>query len=359
MFNERIYNFSAGPAALSRSVLIKAQKELLNYSGLGYSVMEMNHRSSHFIKILEKTKFLFREIASISNDYEIFFSHGGSTLQYSAVPLNLLQERETADYVISGNWAKKAFQEAKKFNPVQCLNSSEDKNFYELPEIPTPNPKAKYVYIVSNNTVYGTQYYKYPNFKDQYIVCDMTSDILSRGLNVKQFGLIFASTQKNLGIAGLCVIIIKKSILHSTHRIFPSLMNYSTLIENNSMLNTPPTYSIYLTQLVLEELKEKGNLDSIEIINKKKSQILYDYLDSSSLFECPIQKIDRSMMNIIFFIKDKNLEKKFLEESEKEGLTNLKGHRSVTGFRASIYNAMPVEGVQKLVEFIKNFEKKA
>ena len=357
MFEDRIYNFNAGPATLPNSMMQKAHSEFLNYHNLGYSVLEMNHRGTHFLRILEDTKSLLKELMHIPDEYEILFTHGGATFQFSAIPLNLLNENETAFYVISGHWSKKSFEEAKKFNPVSCFNP--DENFYKIPKLSQPNQNAKYVYLTSNNTIYGTQYQTYPKFENQYLVCDMTSDILSRKLDVKEFGLIFAGAQKNLGPAGVCVVILKKELLNTKKRTMPVLMDYEVLINNNSLYNTPATYSIYLIKLVLEDLKGKGGVEVIEEENKKKAKLFYDFLDKSSLFYAPVEKNSRSTMNVIFFMKNNNLESKFLEQAEKEGLHSLKGYRTLGGFRASIYNAMPLSGVEKLVSFMSWFERKS
>ena len=354
------YNFNAGPAMLPKEVMEIAQKEFTNYKNTGMSIMEMSHRGKHFEDILNSAEKNLRELLDIPETYSILFFPGGATLQFSAVPMNLLLADESADYVLTGVWAKKSFEEAKKLGyAVKCIHDAKDNLYRIVPTITdiNLNKEAKFLYITSNNTIYGSRYKEIPNIKIP-IIADMTSDILSRKIDINRFGLIFAGAQKNIGPSGLTVLIIKNEYLSKQTKPIPVLMDYTLMAKNKSLYNTPPTYSIYIANLVFEWCKQKGGISLLEKMNEEKAKLLYDYIDSSKLYEAPIEKNSRSTMNVVFLLKNTELEKKFLIESENAGLYGLAGHRDVGGFRASIYNAMPIEGIYKLIEFLKDFENK-
>jgi phosphoserine aminotransferase len=354
------YNFNAGPAMLPKEVMQIAQKEFTDYQNTGMSIMEMSHRGKHFEDILNSAEKNLRELLDIPETYSIVFFPGGATLQFSAIPMNLLLEGESADYVLTGVWAKKSFEEAKKLGyPVKCIHDAKENLYRIVPKITDANlsQDAKFLYITSNNTIYGSRYKEMPNVKIP-IIADMTSDILSRKIDINRFGLLFAGAQKNIGPSGLTVLIVKNEYLSKQTKPIPVLMDYTLMAKNKSLYNTPPTYSIYIANLVFEWCKQKGGIQVLEKINEEKANLLYDFIDSSKLYEAPIEKNSRSAMNVVFLLKKLELEKKFLEESEKAGLYGLAGHRDVGGFRASIYNAMPLEGIYKLIEFLKDFENK-
>ncbi|KEK23249.1 3-phosphoserine/phosphohydroxythreonine transaminase [Bacillus gaemokensis] len=355
---ERVYNFSAGPSILPLPVLEKVQKELLNYNGTGMSVIEMSHRSSHFQNIIEEASSLLRELMHIPENYEVLFLQGGASLQFSMVPLNLMKEHRRAGYVITGSWSKKALQEARKVGEVEVIASSEQEKFATIPHVDASliHSELDYVHITTNNTIEGTKYVELPQSENIPLVADMSSNILSEEYDVKKFGLIYAGAQKNLGPAGLTIVIIKKDLIGKADASCPSMLNYETYSKNNSLYNTPPSFSIYVTKLVLEWVKEQGGVAAIEEQNRKKAALLYHFLDESKLFTSPVNPACRSLMNIPFTTPSKELNEQFLQKAKAIGLVTLKGHRSVGGMRASIYNAMPVEGVQKLVEFMKEFE---
>ncbi len=361
MSNERVFNFSAGPAALPLPVLEKVQEELLNYKGSGMSVMEMSHRSPEFTEIIENAEANLRSILNISDDYAVLFLQGGASLQFSMVPMNLKQTERSVELIHTGSWTKKALTEHKKLTSVQVAATTEEDNFLRLPkpnEI-TLSGNASYVYMCSNNTIFGTQFKQFPETGNVPLVADMSSDILSRDFDVNQFGVIFAGAQKNLGPAGVCVVIIRKDLAERAPDQLPTYLQYRTHIDGKSLFNTPPTFTIYIMGLVLEWIEQQGGLKGLEKINEEKANILYEAIDQSSLFDAPVPKEDRSNMNVVFRanVEDENLQKEFLAEAGKRGLKNLKGHRSVGGFRASIYNAQTKEGVQTLIDFIKEFEK--
>ncbi|NLY44067.1 MAG: 3-phosphoserine/phosphohydroxythreonine transaminase [Clostridiaceae bacterium] len=355
---DRVYNFSAGPSMLPEPALRKAQQEMLCYGTSGMSVMEMSHRSGLFKEIIEETEKLLRELMDIPDNYKVLFLQGGASSQFAMVPLNLLRKSKKADYVITGLWAKKAFKEAARYGTVRVVASSEDATFNYIPELDASmfDPDADYVHITTNNTIYGTRYTTLPDTGDVPLVADMSSNILSQVYDVSKFGLIYAGAQKNMGPAGLTVVIIREDLIGHALDITPTMFDYKVHADAGSLYNTPPTYSIYMCKLVLEWLKELGGVKAIEKINIEKAQILYDFLDESSLFKGTVVKKDRSLMNIPFVCPTEELNAKFIKEAAAKGLVNLKGHRTVGGMRASIYNAMPVEGVQKLVEFMKQFE---
>ena len=353
---DRVYNFSAGPSVLPETVLKKAAAEILNYKGSGQSVMEMSHRSPVFEGIIQETEALLRELLQIPEDYTVLFLQGGASLQFSMIPLNLLPENGFADFVETGVWAKKAIEEAQKYGKANIVASSKDKNFSYIPELPPPSPGTAYFHITTNNTIYGTRFTTIPKGSSVPLVADMSSNIMSEPIDVKDFGLLYAGAQKNLAPAGVTLVIIRKNLLGKHRAMTPTMLRYDIHAENGSLYNTPPCWSIYIMKLVLEELKTLGGLPAIHAINQEKAKILYDFLDESKFYRGTAERKCRSLMNIPFVLKDENLDKSFLKEAEAAGFVNLKGHRLVGGMRASLYNAMPVAGVTKLVEFMKGFE---
>ncbi|WP_028401604.1 3-phosphoserine/phosphohydroxythreonine transaminase [Ectobacillus panaciterrae] len=355
---KRIYNFSAGPSMLPLPVLEKAQKELLDYRNTGMSVMEMSHRSGAFEEIISEAEALLRELMSIPDNYKVLFVQGGASLQFSMVPLNLFRNKK-ADYIHTGSWSKKAIAEAKKYGDVSVVASSEDKKFTYIPDVHRAllNQDADYVHITTNNTIEGTVFAELPDTGHLPLVADMSSDILSKHYDVSKAGVIYAGAQKNIGPAGLTVVIIREDLIGHADPTCPVMLDYSTHAANDSLYNTPPTYSIYMAKLVFEWLKELGGVPAIEEINRSKAKLLYDFLDESKLFASPISPESRSLMNIPFTTPSSELDAAFLKGAKERGLETLKGHRSVGGMRASIYNAMPTEGVQKLVEYMQEFER--
>jgi phosphoserine aminotransferase len=355
---ERVYNFSAGPSVLPEAVLKKAQKELLCYKDSGMSVMEMSHRSNHYQEIIDSAEKSLRDIMDIPENYKVMFLQGGASSQFAMVPLNLFNKSKSADYVNTGAWSKKAIKEAKKYGNVNVVASSEDKVFNYIPKLDESkfNKDADYFYVTSNNTIYGTRYTKLPDTKGVPIVADMSSNILSEVCDVSKYGLIFAGAQKNMGPAGVTVVIIREDLIGNAMEITPTMFDYKTHSENGSMFNTPPTYAIYVCGMVFQWIKDLGGIREMQKINEEKANILYNYLDESKMFRGTVVTEDRSLMNIPFVTGDDNLNSKFIKEAAGKGFVNLKGHRSVGGMRASIYNAMPVEGVIKLVELMKKFE---
>lgn len=357
----RVYNFSAGPACLPEAVLKKAQEELVIYGDSGMSVMEISHRSANFEDIIHRAERDLRALMNISDDYSVLFLQGGASLQFSMVPLNLMTQHKRACYVNTGMWSKKAIAEAKKIGEVIVPASSEDRTFSYIPELDADMFKgdADYVHITSNNTIYGTRYIKLPDTGGLPIVTDMSSCILSEVINVNDYGVIYAGAQKNIGPAGLTVVIIRKDLIGRAPANIPTMLDYKTHADNGSLYNTPPTYAIYIAGLVFEYLLKNGGIPAMQKLNEQKAKLLYDYLDSSSLFKPTAEKKDRSLMNIPFVTGSEELDKKFIARCKEEGIVNIKGHRSVGGMRASIYNAMPIEGVKKLIEVMKDFEKNA
>ena len=355
----RVYNFSAGPSVLPLPVLEKAQKELVCYGDAGMSVMEMSHRSSAYQTIIDECEALLRELLNISDDYKVLFLQGGASSQFAMVPLNLFNGSKKADYIQTGLWAKKAAKEAARYGEAKIIASSDDKVFNYIPKVTKDmfTPDADYVHITHNNTIYGTKFSEIPDTGDVPLVADMSSSILSQEIDVNKFGIIYAGAQKNMGPAGLTVVIIRNDLIGKAMDICPTMFNYETHSENGSMFNTPPTYAIYICKLVCEWIKENGGIAAMEKVNKEKAALLYDYLDSSAMFSATVDnKEDRSLMNIPFVTGNDDLNAKFIKEATAAGFVNLKGHRSVGGMRASIYNAMPIEGVQALVDFMKKFE---
>lgn len=352
----RIYNFSAGPSMLPESVLKKAAEEMLDYKGTGMSVMEMSHRSKIYTSIIENAESLLRKLMNIDDTFSVLFLQGGASTQFSMVPMNLFSKYKKADFINTGNWSKKAISEAKLFGAVNTIASSDDKNFTYIPKDYKISEDVDYVHITSNNTLEGTRYINYPDTGSIPLVADMSSDIMSHEIDVNKFGLIYAGAQKNLGPAGLTIVIIKKDLIGKHAGTVPTMMRYETHAKEKSLYNTPPCYSIYIAGLVFQWLDDMGGVKAMEKINNEKAALLYDFLEESKMFKNNVNKEDRSIMNIPFTAPTDELNEKFIAESEKAGLSTLRGHRLVGGMRASIYNAMPIEGVKKLVDFMKKFE---
>lgn len=351
----RVYNFSSGPAQLPYDVLVKAQAEMLNYNNTGMSVMEMSHRSAAYKEIIETAEKNLRTLYNISDDYAVLFLQGGASLQFTMVPMNL-KKTGSADFIDSGYWSQKAIKEAKKYIDVNTVCSTKEENYNSLPEFDGIDFKGDYVYMTSNNTIYGTEFKSYPKTGNIPLVADMSSDILSRKLDVNDFGIIFAGAQKNIGPSGLCVAIVRKDLIGNATENTPVMLDYKTHAESGSMYNTPPTYGIYVAGLVFEWMLSKGGVEAFEKINNEKAALVYDFIDSSDFYKNTIPAADRSLMNIVFKTGNEDLDKKFAKDAAAKGLVSLGGHRAVGGLRASIYNAMPIEGVKALVEFMKEFE---
>ncbi|GAB4166738.1 MAG: 3-phosphoserine/phosphohydroxythreonine transaminase [Rhodocyclaceae bacterium] len=356
----RVLNFAAGPAALPAQVLEQAAAEMLDWHGSGVSVMEMSHRGKEYMSIQAQAEADLRELLAIPANYKVLFLQGGATLQFAMVPLNLLRGKPRADYVHSGEWAKKAIKEAKLFCEVNVAASGEDRKFTYLPAQADwkLSPDAAYVHITANETIGGIEYQWVPQTGEVPLVADMSSNILSRPVDVARFGLIYAGAQKNIGPAGLTIVIVREDLLGQATPKTPVMLDYKTHAENGSMYNTPPTYSIYIAGLVFQWLKRQGGLAEMERRNVAKAKLLYDFLDSSGFFVSPVRREDRSRMNVPFTLKDSRLDEAFLEGAKENGMVQLKGHRSVGGMRASIYNAMPIEGVSALVGYMREFERK-
>jgi phosphoserine aminotransferase len=356
----RVFNFSAGPAMLPEAVLTHAANEMLDYGNTGTSVMEMSHRSKAFIDIHARAEADLRELLAIPKNYKVLFLQGGAAAQFGIIPMNLLNGKTSADYIYTGQWSKKAISEGKKFCKVNVAASSEDQNFSYAPVQSTwkLDPNAAYVHYTSNETIGGVEFQWIPDTGNVPLVVDASSHILSRPLEVSKFGLIYAGAQKNIGPAGLTIVIVRDDLIGHASAITPEVFNYKVQADADSMINTPPTYAIYIAGLVFAWLKQQGGLTAMEKTNIAKSSLLYDYLDQSEFYQSPVKKADRSRMNVPFRLKNEALDDAFLKEAKAAGLIELKGHRSVGGMRASIYNAMPVEGVQALVKFMRDFEKK-
>ena len=359
MGNERVYNFSAGPSMLPLEVLTRAGSEITNYQGSGMSVMEMSHRSKVYDKIFQDTKANFIRLFHVPDNYRVLFLQGGASSQFSMVPLNLIGKTGKADYAVTGNFSNIAYKEAKKYGQINLAASSEDKNHTYIPtqDQLKLDPEASYFHYCANNTIYGTEWQYVPETGDVPIVCDMSSDFLSRVVDVSKYGIIYGGAQKNLAPAGLTIAIVREDLAGHELPYTPLMMNYKTMIDKDSMYNTPPCWCIYILGLVLDWLESKGGVEGMEAIKHGKAQMLYDTIDSSRLFHCAVEKGSRSDMNVVFRTGSDELDAKFVSEATAAGFTNLKGHRSVGGMRASIYNAMPVEGVEKLCGFIKAFDK--
>ena len=355
----RVYNFSAGPSMLPESVLKRAAEEMLDYQGSGQSVMEMSHRSKVYDAIIKEAEALLREVMNIPDNYKVLFLQGGASSQFAMIPLNLMTKSGKADYVITGQWAKKAYKEGARYGEAKAVASSEDKTFSYIPKLDpsTFTPDADYFHICMNNTIYGTVYHELPDTGDVPLVADISSCILSAPIDVSKFGVLYAGAQKNMAPAGVTVVIIRDDLIGNAQEITPTMFNYKTHADADSMFNTPPCYTIYIAKLVLEWLKNDiGGLEKMKEINEKKAKLLYDFLDSSKMFQGTVVPEDRSLMNVPFVTGNDELDAKFVKAAAEAGFVNLKGHRSVGGMRASIYNAMPVEGVEKLVAFMKKFE---
>jgi phosphoserine aminotransferase len=355
---ERVYNFSAGPAVLPEEVLKIAQAEMLNFNNSGMSVMELSHRSKTYMEVIEGAEANLRKLMNIPDTYAVLFMQGGASAQFSMVPLNLMTLYKRGLYINTGVWSQKAIKEAKRYGEVSVIASSEDKNFSYIPDmrslvIPT---NADYLHITSNNTIEGTRFTTLP--KTQLpIISDMSSFILSEKINIEDYGCIYAGAQKNIGPAGVAIVIVRKDLIGKEMPITPTLYNYKACMDEDSMINTPPTYAIYMAGLVFKWLLEKGGVSAMQKTNEAKAALLYDYLEKSTLFKCPVVKSDRSVMNVPFASPTEELDEKFIKQATAKGLTNLKGHRLVGGMRASIYNAMSTEGVKALVDFMATFEK--
>ncbi len=356
---DRVYNFSAGPSMLPLEALERAGKEITNYQGSGMSVMEMSHRSKVFQKIFDDTQAKFRRALKVPEGYKVLFLQGGASTQFSAVPLNLIGRTGKADYAVTGNFAKLAWKEAQKYGEISVAATSEDQNHTYIPaqDQLKLDPRASYFYYCANNTIYGTEWQYVPETGEVPLVCDMSSNILSRPVDVSKYGLIFAGAQKNMAPAGLTVVIVREDLAGHELPYTPLMLGYKTMIDKDSMYNTPPCWCIYMLGLTLDWLESQGGVEGMEKIKHGKAKLLYDVLDDSRLFTCAAQPGSRSDMNVTFRSVSEELDAKFVAEATAAGFTNLKGHRNVGGMRASIYNAMPVEGVEKLAEFIKKFDK--
>ncbi len=355
----RVYNFSAGPAVLPEEVLQEAAAEMMDYKGCGMSVMEMSHRSKEFDTIIKEAEQDLRDLMNIPDNYKVLFLQGGASQQFSAIPMNLMKNG-VADYIVTGQWAKKAYQEACRYGKAVKVASSEDKTFSYIPDcsdLPI-DEDADYVYICENNTIYGTKFKKLPNTKGKPLVADVSSCFLSEPVDVTKYGVIYGGVQKNIGPAGVVIVIIREDLIRDdVMEGTPTMLKYKTQADADSLYNTPPCYGIYICGKVFKWIKKQGGLEAMKECNEKKAKILYDFLDQSKLFKGTVVKEDRSLMNVPFVTGDKDMDAKFIAEATAAGFVNLKGHRTVGGMRASIYNAMPIEGVQKLVEFMEKFEK--
>lgn len=354
----RVYNFSAGPSMLPLEVLQKAADQMLDYEGSGQSVAEMSHRSKEFDKIIKDAEALLRELMNIPDNYKVLFLQGGASAQFAAIPLNFMNGSGKADYIVTGQWAKKAYEEATKYGDARVVASSKDKTFSYIPKTQRSDFRADadYVYICLNNTIYGTLFDYIPDTGDIPLIADISSCFLSEPLDVSRFAVLYGGAQKNVAPAGLVIAIIREDMLGSARDITPTMMNYKIMADNDSLYNTPPCYTIYMCKLVLDWIKSLGGLEVIKERNIKKAKILYDFLDSSKLFHGTVVPENRSLMNVPFVTDSEELNAKFIAAAKERGFINLKGHRSVGGMRASIYNAMPIEGVEKLVEFMREFE---
>ena len=354
----RVYNFSAGPAVLPEEVLKEAADEMLDYKGTGMSVMEMSHRSKAYQAIIDEAEADLRELMNIPENYKVLFLQGGASQQFAMIPMNLMKNK-VADYIVTGQWAKKAYQEAQIYGKANKIASSEDKTFSYIPDcsdLPI-SEDADYVYICENNTIYGTKFKTLPNTKGKTLVADVSSCFLSEPVDVTKYGVIYGGVQKNVGPAGVVIVIIREDLItEDTLPGTPTMLKYKIHADNGSMYNTPPAYGIYICGKVFKWIKKMGGLEAMKERNEAKAKVLYDFLDQSKLFKGTVRKEDRSLMNVPFVTGNEELDAKFVKEATAAGFVNLKGHRTVGGMRASIYNAMPIEGVQKLVEFMKKFE---
>ncbi|EOX90686.1 hypothetical protein QUC31_002703 [Theobroma cacao] len=358
---DRIFNFAAGPATLPENVLLKAQSELYNWHGSGMSVMEMSHRGKEFRSIIEKAEADLRALLNIPENYAVLFLQGGATTQFAALPLNLCQPDDSVDYLVTGSWGDKAFKEAQKYCKPKVIWSGKAENYVRVPSFDglEQSPNAKYLHICANETIYGVEFKDYPMPSDPngVLVADMSSNFCSKPVDVTKFGLIYAGAQKNVGPSGVCIVIVRKDLLGNAQGVTPVMLDYKIHAENNSLYNTPPCFGIYMCGLVFEDLLKQGGLEEVEKKNQKKAAILYNAIDESKgFYRCPVEKSVRSLMNVPFTLEKSELEAEFLKEAAKEKMVQLKGHRSVGGMRASIYNAMPMAGVERLVAFMKDFQ---
>lgn len=355
--NNRVFNFSAGPSMLPLNVIEDAAANLANYLGCGQSVMEMSHRSKEFGKIIEDAEANLRKLMNIPENYKVLFLQGGATLQFAMVPLNLLRNSKKADYVVTGSWAKKAYKEACKFGDIKVIASSEEDTFAYIPKFTKDDirPDADYVHVCYNNTIYGTHYNWVPDTGDIPLVADMSSCILSEEVDVSKFGMIYAGAQKNVGPAGVTIVIIREDLIGHAPENAPTYLDYKIHADNDSMYNTPPCFAIYMAGEVFKHIENMGGIKAMHELDVAKAAKLYDYIDGSDFYKSPVAKEDRSLMNVVFVTGDTDMDKKFVAAAKEEGMVNLNGHRSIGGMRASIYNAMPMEGVDKLLAFMKKF----
>lgn len=360
MADKRVFNFFAGPAILPHEVMEKAQAEFVNFHGAGYGIVEATHRGKLYSQVIEETEADIRKLMAISDDYAVLFLQGGASLQFSMLPMNLMVPGKTAVYADTGSWANKAIKEAKLFGNVDVIYSGKESNYSQIGDVGEwrISADASYAYICSNNTIFGTEYHFFPETGDVPLIADMSSDIMSREVDVNQFGVIFAGAQKNLGPAGVTLVIIRKDLVDRVPANVPTMLKYSTFVESASLFNTPPCFAIYMVGLVMKWLLAQGGIAAIQKINETKSQALYETIDASAFYRGTAEPGDRSKMNVCFRLPSEELEKKFVTEAEAIGLLGLKGHRSVGGMRASIYNAMPMEGVSTLIDFMAEFEAK-
>ncbi|MDY4593243.1 MAG: 3-phosphoserine/phosphohydroxythreonine transaminase [Eubacteriales bacterium] len=353
----RVYNFSAGPSMLPLEVLEQAQKDFVDYCGCGMSVTEMSHRSKFYDEIHTECIALLKELMNVPENYEVLLVQGGASTQFEAIPLNLLPDLNgKADYIVTGNFAKKAYKEAKKFGDIHLAASSEDKTFTYIPKNPDLRDDSVYTYICQNNTIFGTRYTTLPTLKSGILVADVSSNILSEVMDVNKYGVLYAGAQKNVAPAGVTIVIVRKDLIGDGQAICPTMLKWKTQAEAGSLYNTPPCFSIYMAMLNLRHLKKLGGVSEIQKINEYKAGLLYDFIDNSSFYTNNVNKEDRSLMNVPFVTGDKDMDAKFVKEAGENGLLSIKGHKLVGGMRASIYNAMPVEGVKALIEFMKKFE---
>ena len=353
----KVHNFNAGPSVLPNEVLYKASKALIDFEGSGMSILEIGHRTPLFEAVLDEARNLVRQLMQLDDDFEVLYLHGGATTQFLQVPMNLLENDATASYIDTGVWSNKAIKEAKQFGFVDVAASSRDSNYTFIPKQFTIQPKSAYLHITTNNTIYGTQWQKIPD-TDVPLVADMSSDIMSRKLDFNKFSLIYAGVQKNMGAAGTTMVAVRKSMLGKVNRKIPSILDYRNHIENGSMLNTPPVFAIYISMLTLRWLRDQGGTAGIEKLNEKKASFLYNEIDHNPLFRGTVAREDRSRMNVSFIMDKPELEEEFLKFCKKEDIIGIKGHRSVGGFRASLYNALPYDSVEVLVEAMKYFSLK-
>jgi phosphoserine aminotransferase len=353
----KVYNFSAGPATLPAEVMKQIKEEFLDYRNTGCGLIELSHRGPQFSEIMDQIDSNIRELMNIGDDYSIMFIQGGASMQFAMIPMNLMQPGGFAEYADTGTWSNKAIKEAELFGEVKTVASSKSSNYDRIPEIRHwhPDSKASYLHITTNNTIAGTQYHSFPDV-DVPLIADMSSDIMSRVIDINSFGMIYAGAQKNLGPSGVALVIIRKDLAERVSATVPTMLKYKTYIEKNSMFNTPPTFPIYAMNLVMEWLKRKGGILEVEEINDAKSEAIYELIDGTEFYSCPVEPASRSRMNIVFRLPSEDLEAKFLKEAADNGLVGLKGHRSVGGIRASIYNSMPIKGVETLVDFMNDFE---